>query len=250
MSLPVFLDPQLPALAAGAQYELTGSEAHHAVAVRRLKSGTELHVVDGAGLRLHGTITHTTQKPASATITVKSCQREMPPQVQITLVQALATGGRDELAIEMATELGAMRIIPWHAKRCTATWPAKKAARRRERWQAVVTAATKQSRRSYLPEVTELHTTAELCELAKTTTLIILDANGEQRLADMALPAGPLAVVIGPEGGISERELADLVAAGGTTARFGGHILRTSTAAATAVGLIAARSAAWGEPLQ
>lgn len=250
MTVPVFLDSQLPELEIGEHYQLTGSEAHHAIAVRRLKPGTMIDMVDGSGLRMRGEIVASETKPAAATIAVHHCAREAKPAVEIVLVQGLATGGRDELAIEMATELGAMGIIPWHAKRCTATWPGKKARTRRDRWQAIVTAATKQSRRAYIPEVAELHTTTQLCALAEDLPLVVLDADASTRLIDLPIPSGRVGLVIGPEGGISAGELADLQAAGAKTARLGGHILRTSTAAATAVALLAARSAAWGERLQ
>lgn len=250
MTIAVFLDPDLTDMPVGARYQLTGAEAHHAVAVRRMGAGEMIDIVDGNGLRVRGQIIATETRPASATIEVRQSQREATPAVQIILVQALATGGRDELAIEMATELGAMGIIPWHAKRCTATWPGKKAAKRQERWQAITTAATKQSRRAHIPWVRELHTTAQLCALAATMPVVILDADAPTALVDMPIRPGPLAVVIGPEGGIDPAELSQLRAAGATTARLGGTILRTSTAAATAVGLIAARSGAWGERLQ
>ncbi|MDO5726842.1 MAG: 16S rRNA (uracil(1498)-N(3))-methyltransferase [Bowdeniella nasicola] len=244
MTPPVFLDPNLEIHPVGSTYHLGGPDGHHCVIVRRFKPGAIIDVVNGNGVRLRGEITAVETKPAVAHLRVQHCETEAPASQRIWLIQALATGGRDERAIEMATELGVWGIIPWAAARCTASWPAHKAAKRRARWQKIVAAATKQSRRSYLPQVSDVHTTAQLVARSAHLPLVVLDASATTALASTTWPA-EIGIIVGPEGGITAAEIDQLRAAGATPARLGPHILRTSTAGPAALAVLSGASEAW-----
>ena len=132
MSLPVHLVPSLAGVSVGATVEVDGDEAHHAVAVRRLRVGESVVLTDGTGTSVVGEVT-TTGKRAFA-VRVDSVAEDPAPSPAVTVVQAIPKGDRGELAVEMLTEVGADAIVPWAAERCIAVWRGDKAERGRRRW--------------------------------------------------------------------------------------------------------------------
>ncbi|MCB2175532.1 MAG: 16S rRNA (uracil(1498)-N(3))-methyltransferase [Actinomycetales bacterium] len=251
MSAPVFLaDPgTLTGLEPGARYRLEGAEARHAGIVQRRRVGEAVDVVDGAGVRLHCVIAEV--EPGALALEVRGRVVEPAPAVRVVLVQALAKGDRDELAIEAATEVGVDAVVPWQAQRSIVIWRGDRAARSRAKWLATVRAATKQARRAWLPGVTEAVTTSGLAALVGRTVgdggaVLVLHEAAEAPIAGAALPsAGDVLLVVGPEGGIDDAELAELCAAGAETVRLGPNVLRTSTAGPVAAALVCERLGRW-----
>ena len=127
---------------------------------------------------------------------------EPAPSPRLTLVQALAKGGRGELAVELATEVGVDAIVPWAASRSIAKAPAGQPI---ERWESTAREAAKQSRRAWFPRSARRCTTAQVAALPGT--LLVLHEEATTALSTMELPAGDLVLVVGPEGGISPEEL-------------------------------------------
>jgi len=207
---------------------LTGDEAKHAVAVRRMRIGESIAVTNGAGLKLRGTVSSLEKN--SLTIEVIETIQESEPKLKFILVQALAKGDRDELAIQAATELGVFEVIPWQASRSVSIWEGKKQETGRSRWQQIVLEAAKQSLRSFVPHVREITTTNELADaLGSFDLALVLDLSGNKSLKDLTLPdQGTVAIIVGPEGGISAEELEKLGAA--QRVNLGSNVLRTSTA--------------------
>ncbi|MDO5699987.1 MAG: 16S rRNA (uracil(1498)-N(3))-methyltransferase [Bowdeniella nasicola] len=249
MSAPVFLDPALAEVRTGARLELTGEEARHAVAARRIRVGERVDVVNGAGLRVRGCVSAALKNPARLQIAVEEVIREAEPSPRLTLVQAIAKGGRDELAVQMATETGVDSILAWQADRCVARWGAK-AERRRERWAGIASEAAKQARRAFRPEVAGPVTTAQLSDVIADGTLgdIVLLAHEEAThpISTVDLTgATSVAVLVGPEGGITPEEVNLLTGAGAQVVLLGPHVLRTSTAGPVAVAHLAERSGRW-----
>jgi len=241
-TLPVFLVDGLPAGDTGV---LDGPEGHHAASVRRLRVGEELVLADGRGGRVRCGV------EAVERYTLRLAVRERtlvpPSRPRVVVAQALVKGDRGELAVELATEAGADAIVPWRASRCVARWDeGPRGAKALAKWRNTVREAAKQSRRAWVPEVAEPVSTAELAALAgKAAKAMVLHESATGRLAD--LPAdGDLLLVVGPEGGISDEELAVLTDAGAITVRLGPSVLRASTAAAVALGAIGALSTRWG----
>ena len=268
MSAPVFiLTPDTLESAGGADaarpgetLTLTGPEARHAVTVRRLRAGERVDLVDGAGLRL-------VCEAASAVgegghrdrLAVRVIERiaETPPPLRLTLVQALAKGGRDEQAVQTATGVGVETVVPWQAERCVSVWRGPKAAKGRARWQATAREAAKQARRARVPQVGEPRSTRALTRWVRETTLaggavLVLHEAATTPIGGAGLPepgAGgrPVAaVVVGPEGGISEAETTALRDAGAVAVRLGPHILRTASAGPLALAVLAQRAGLWG----
>ncbi|NDD25378.1 MAG: 16S rRNA (uracil(1498)-N(3))-methyltransferase [Actinobacteria bacterium] len=166
----------------------------------------------------------------SLDIQVDEIIQENAPALQFTLVQALAKGDRDELAIQAATELGVFAIIPWSADRSISRWEGNKKKSGKDRWQQIVLEASKQSLRSFIPEVEDVIDSPALAKrLAGFHLALVLDPSGGKSLSEINLPtSGQVAIVVGPEGGISKEELEAF--SGSEQISLGSNILRTSTA--------------------
>lgn len=257
MSNPVFYaaPEQLMALVPGDLFLLDGPEGRHAAIVKRLTAGEPVDMCDGAGLRLVCTVTGADK--ASLTVRVDSVIPEGVPAIPFTLVQALAKGDRDELAIETATELGIDAVVPWQAERSIVRWKMDKAIKGPEKWRQVVAAGAKQARRSAVPQVGSLVGTAGVCELIAGAGLaVILHEDAVDSLAtvarewlvaepDEALRQRGVVMIVGPEGGMSSAEVDAFRAAGARTALLGHHVLRSSTAGPAAVVVLSQELGRW-----
>jgi 16S rRNA (uracil1498-N3)-methyltransferase len=242
VSRPVFLRDEL----SGERLVLDGPEGRHAAVVRRLRAGEQVELVDGAGGRAV-CIVHAVGRD-SVELDVVELAREPEPSPRVVVVQALAKGDRGELAVELATEVGADEVVPWAAERCVVRWDGPRGLRALERWRSTAREAAKQSRRSWVPSVAGLATTADVAGLlASASAGLVLHEPATTPLSSVELPAdGDVVLVVGPEGGVSERELEVLTAAGGVPVRLGSSVLRTSTAGAVAASVVSARTGRWG----
>ncbi|WP_368496675.1 16S rRNA (uracil(1498)-N(3))-methyltransferase [Herbiconiux sp. A18JL235] len=281
----LFLRPDL-ALApheVGEVVTLSGDEARHAVTVNRLRVGEHTALGDGNGLVVHGVVVRVEGKELD--IAVERSEVHEAPSPRLVLVQALAKGDRDELAIQAATELGVAAVVPWQAERSVSRWNEQKAAKGVERWTTIVREAAKQSIRPFVPAVGDLVDTGELAALARECAgagegrrMLLLEPSAETRLTEVALeplggastgaghgtatgtatgPAAPgtatgttpaeptVFLVVGPEGGISPRELEQLGEAGAVAVRLGDEVLRTSTAGPAALAVLNAAFGRW-----
>ncbi len=240
MTAPLFLADRgaLDSAAPGELVRVGGSEGHHAVSVLRLALGESVLIGDGAGIRAQAEVVELERSVLVAR--VLSVETEPPPEPSFVLVQALAKGDRDEQAVEAATELGVDAVVPWQAARNVVQWKAERAVRGQRRWEAVVVAATKQSRRMRVPQVRPLARTAEIVDLVRSAALaVILHEDATAPLAGVTLPErGEVVVVVGPEGGIAPAELAALEDAGGRVLRLGSTVLRSSSAGPAALAVL------------
>lgn len=227
----------------GALVSLTGAEAKHAAVVRRLRVGEQVTIGDGRGVWLTGTAEEVA--PAQVDVRIASRVEEAPPTPRIVLVQALAKGDRDELAVQAACELGVDEIVPWQASRSVSRWEGPKAVKGRERWATIVREAAKQAHRAWVPQVTAPVTTAQLAERAAEARVLLLDPTAEVRLSALESDGRDLVLVVGPEGGISAEELDRLVDAGAERALLGDTVLRTSTAGPAAIAVLSVALGRW-----
>lgn len=245
MSAPIFYisTEEYDALTPGATCALGGSEGKHAL-VKRLELGERIDLGDGTGRRALGTVASINADGVSVQMQELREERSVP---SIYLVQALAKDGRDLLAIETATELGVYGVLPWSADRSIVRWKGERAAKAHTKWQNTVTAAAKQSRRALIPEVYDLYSTTDLVELIKEVTgqgsaVFILHEQATERLSAQAakLAGGEnlpeeIYLLVGPEGGISDREVQLFTEAGAHLALLGDEVLRSSTAGSAAM---------------
>lgn len=243
MSRALFYVDALPG--AGGIAVVDGDEGFHASNVRRIRPGEELDLSDGNGTVAHCVVEEAAKGRLSARVLDVT---EVPgPRPSVTVAQALPKSERSELAIELATEAGADGFLAWQAQRCVARWEsAAKVDKGLRRWGAVARSAARQSRRARIPEIEGLVSTAQLLTRVPGALTLVLHESATVPLADIGLAdAASVLLVVGPEGGIGDEELADLTGAGARTVRLGPSVLRTSTAAAVALGAIGVLTSRW-----
>jgi 16S rRNA (uracil1498-N3)-methyltransferase len=229
-----------------------GDEGFHAATVRRIRCGEELVLGDGAG----GLARCVVEQASRDGLQARVLDRWQVPPVQpaVTVVQALPKAERSELAIELATEAGADALVAWQAARCVARWDGARADKGLRRWRAVARAAAQQSRRAHIPSVDGVLSTAGLTErigdvLATGGVVLALHESAAGQLANLVLAqAKSVMLVVGPEGGIAPDELATMTAAGAIAVRLSPTVLRTSTAAAVALGALGVLTPRWDPP--
>ncbi|MCS4484191.1 16S rRNA (uracil(1498)-N(3))-methyltransferase [Gleimia sp. 6138-11-ORH1] len=242
MTAPVYFHEPLDAAQIGELFTFTGAEAHHAT-VMRVQTGEEIHLVDGKGTRLKGEVVSSAEK--SVTLKVLNLVIEPVAKPQLTLVQALAKGGRDEQAIESATEVGVDAVIAWQSQRAIVKWEGKKQVKQLEKWLNLLKSASKQARRSRIPSVAYAGGTKELLTKLGETKLLVLHESGEKSLEEIEtawFETEKIALIVGPEGGLTEAELTAFAQAGAQIVRIGNTVMRSSTAGTVAIALVNYRS--------
>jgi 16S rRNA (uracil1498-N3)-methyltransferase len=251
VTAPLYLvDPVALATASpGDVLVLDGSEGHHAVTVRRTRAGEALMVADGAGRVARCLVEDVAGREVR--LRVEDVDVVAPALPRLVLVQALAKGGRDELAVETATELGVDAVVPWQAARSVVVWSGERVQRSRRRWESVARAAAKQGRRAVVPGIRPPVSTAALAAaIMDVDTVLVLHEEAAQPLTTVALPPpgtdGEIWVLVGPEGGIGGDELTALTTAGAVPVRLGPTVLRSSSAGSAALAVLSARLGRWG----
>jgi len=246
MSLALYLVAagSLDATSPGDLVVLDGPEGRHAVTVRRTQRGERLRLADGAGRVVTGEVESVDR--AELSLRVDAVEADPEPSPRFVLVQALAKGDRDDQAIEAATELGVDEVVPWQAGRSIVQWRGERGDKAWRKWDAVLVAATKQSRRTRRPHLAPVVTTAGLASrIAAGGTAYVLHEDAGVRLAAQDLPSdGEVLLVVGPEGGISPDELEAFRVAGAHTVRLGDTVLRSSSAGPAALAVLSA-AARW-----
>lgn len=233
----------------GATIHLTADEARHAATVARLRVGERVKVSQGRGTVALVEAIDVSSNDVQAVVIDVTHHHKLTPE--LWLVQALAKGGRDEQALEQAVELGVSRVIPWQAARSVSVWRGDKVEKGQVRWARIAHEAAKQSLQPWWPEVAPLHSTKELLTLSTEASVVVLDPDAPLSLAAVVelLPADkPIALVVGPEGGISDEERDQLIAAGASVGRLGPTVLRTSTAGPVALAVTLAGRGMWDSP--
>jgi 16S rRNA (uracil1498-N3)-methyltransferase len=213
---------------------IDGPEARHASEVRRLRAGETIWVGDGAGVVAEGIVAAVER--GAVTVDVVRRREVARSAPRFVVVQALAKGGRDEDAVEAMTEVGVDEVIGWSARRGVAKWT----PRTQQRWESVARAATKQSRRAWLPAISGPATTAAVAERLATAALAIVLHESATEPLPLPPADGDVVVVVGPEGGIDDDELATFQRAGAHVCRLGDTVLRASTAGVAALSVLSA----------
>ena len=254
MTNPLFLyDPHAERAGApvvGQTLTMPAEVRNHAIRVMRLREGDALQLSDGRGLRARATVT----RAQVGEVRITAVDRDPRPAVELVLAQALTKGGGDELAIDVATQLGVNAVIPWQAERSIARWRPDRSGRR---WHRTLAAAVEQSRRSWTPKLEPVATGVRLAERCHTACaagglFLALHQDARRGWSDVERLAAAVAsrcegdgihreiiVAVGPEGGITPGELAALVRGGARSCTLGSAILRASVAGPVALTLLA-----------
>ncbi|MCX2930990.1 16S rRNA (uracil(1498)-N(3))-methyltransferase [Mycobacterium sp. CVI_P3] len=247
MADTLFYADAIPAV--GQRAVVEGDEGFHAATVRRIRPGETLVLSDGAGVLARCEVEETGKRGLAARVLERWTVPRPTPTV--TVAQGIPKSERSELAVELATEAGADDFLAWQADRCVARWDGERAEKGLRRWRAVARSAARQSRRAYIPEIGGPVTTAALAALTAERVgagglVLALHESADRPLAELAVAqADSLMLIVGPEGGIGDGELAGLVAAGAIAVRLGPTVLRTTTAAAVALGALGVLTGRW-----
>ncbi len=230
-------------LAADRVVELDDNARRHVVQVLRLRAGDRIVLFNGEGGEYPATIVEAGKRSVQARIDAfTDIERESPLVVHLGL--GIAKGERMDFALQKATELGVTRITPLFTERVVVRLDERRLAKRLEHWHGVIVAACEQSGRNRLPR---LHPAARLDDWLASrdeACRLFLDPRAGQALPDRARPQGAVALAIGPEGGFSAPERTGLREQRFAGVRLGPRVLRTETAALTA---LAAVQLLWGD---
>lgn len=237
----IFIDT---ALAGRSDVELPRAAAEHATRVLRLGAGAPLVLFDGHGGEYRATLTQAGRDGTRARLEAYSpVERESP--LALTLLQAVSRTEKMDWVLQKSTELGVAAIQPVLAERSVTRLDAERAGRRERHWLGVLRSACEQCGRNRVPELLPMLPLDAACtefrRRAPEALAMMLDPRAAAALASVARTARPAAgLLIGPEGGWSDAELATARLHGFTAVRFGPRVLRTETAALAAIATLQA----------
>lgn len=229
------------ALPRAKEVELPTTVAHHALKVLRLVRGDPLVLFDGSGGELYARL----DPRAGAAFAVdgqwREADRESP--LDLVLVQALASGDKMDWVVQKAVELGVAGLIPVQAARSVLRLSSERAARKLEHWRQIVIAACEQCGRNRLPFVAPVQGLSAYLDQRSDAARLILAPGGARLSSIPSIPVStPVHVLVGPEGGWNEEELALCQCAGCQPVGLGPRILRTETAGLAVLAALQARA--------
>jgi 16S rRNA (uracil1498-N3)-methyltransferase len=232
-------------LAPNTEIQLSENAAAHATRALRLNVGDNATLFNGDGFDYECTLTSVKKNAVSATITgTKQVNNESP--LSIILLQGISSGDRMDFTIQKAVELGVTKIQPINSQRSVVKLSAERAEKRIEHWQNVAISACEQSGRAYVPQVLPpLSLETWLSQNPHTdTTRILLNPVGAKRLTEIHQPGTSIELLIGAEGGLSNGEIELAISQQFQSIVLGPRILRTETAALTAISVM---QSLWGD---
>lgn len=220
---------------------ILGEDAHHLIRVLRVKIGEQIIVSDGQGTEVLGKVT-ATDESSVVVERVTELKTSGEPNVEVWIAQSLPKGDKFETVVQKCTELGASRIIPFISERTIVRYDEKKLQKRMERWRKIAKEAAEQSHRSAIPVIESPRNWKALLESVPSTNALLCYEQERSKGIKTALQSlraeaesQPMLIVIGPEGGLTEAEAKQAQEAGCVTVSLGRRILRTETAAMTAL---------------
>lgn len=223
-------------------YYIEGHDFNHIKNVLRMHVGDTILVSEN-GMSHLCEIKSLDVDTCVAEITEENFQNTDLP-VEIHLFQALPKGDKMEFIIQKTVELGVDKIHPVEMKRCVVKLDDKKKKSKVQRWQSISESAAKQSKRCKIPEIGDVLSFKQAMEKAKEMDLFLVPFESKRGMLDTKdalaeIKSGmKIGIIIGPEGGFEDKEVEDAISVGGKTVSLGSRILRTETAAMTAVGMV------------
>lgn len=230
-------------ITSGGRIELTESAAHHARDVLWLREGDRITLFND-GSEFVATIVQIGKRGVS--VEIGAAIQPLPESpLRVVLGQAISAGVKMDFTLQKAVELGVHAVQPLASERSVVKLSAERAEKRLAHWQGVAIAAAEQSGRSHVPPVAPIQPLRDwLASKPADALAITLAPDAHTRFVELKPQGNYILLLIGPEGGFSEAEIAAAVAAGFTSATLGPRILRTETAALTALAVI---QALWGD---
>lgn len=229
-------------LALGQTYPLADDNANYLLRVLRMQEGNELQVFDGKGKEYLAELVQVQKK--SARFFVKTLLKdEASPLLNLHLGQVISKGERMDFTIQKATELGISEITPLWSERCDVRLNNERQDKKLEHWQAVAISACQQSGRTHVPTIHPPMALADWLTSINSDIRLVLHPHQQQPLQAMPAPKS-VALLVGPEGGFTEQEVQQAQQQHFMGLRLGPRILRTETAALTALSVLQYQ---WGD---
>ena len=223
-------------LTVGQHVALGEAATAHLVRVLRMGLGEAIVLFNGDGHDYDARITAIGKRSAEAELMSRRAVTNESP-LRIVLAQALARGEKMDWVLQKATELGVAGLVPLITERSEVKLDAERGDKRMQHWRGVIASACEQSGRARLPTLQAPTALADWLAQSGTERVLYLDPQAETRLRDLAPDKG-FALVVGPEGGLGERDLHALRAAGAHGVRLGPRVLRTETAGIAAIAIL------------
>jgi len=223
-------------------FTLPDAAHRHAIQVLRLKQGDVLRLFNGVGLEFNAVLEQVSKRESSVRLGDQITVNNESP-LNITLLQGISRGERMDYALQKAVELGVSRVIPVVTERCNVQLSGGRSDKRLAHWQGVMVSACEQSGRGILPELSPIMSLEDALFDNKVTCQLVLDPLAEQGFTTLEKHED-IALLIGPEGGLSEQEINQANNVSFQSVRFGPRILRTETATVAALAVI---QTMWGD---
>ncbi|MEM6484940.1 MAG: 16S rRNA (uracil(1498)-N(3))-methyltransferase [Pseudomonadota bacterium] len=234
------------ALSRGATLELSPAVSNHITRVLRLRAGKQICLFDGTGLEATATIVEAARKGTLVNIEQVEVQSR-ESSLQIALAIAMSRGDRMDTIVQKATELGVQSIVPLVTDRTELRLSPERAEKKVVHWRNIAASACEQCGRNTLPELISPRPVQQaLDQFSDRTQATKLILHPEDSSSPLATACSELILLIGPEGGFTENEVAKAKAAGFCTLTLGPRVLRTETAPLVAIAIAQAR---WGDLL-
>lgn len=217
------------------EFELNDNAFGHAVRVLRHKEGDPLRFFNGQdGYEYQVTLTQVKKKTAFAQVTDRTKVENESP-LKIELGQGISRGDRMDFTLQKSVELGVTCITPLFTERCGVKLTGERLAKKREQWQKIVISACEQSGRVFVPTVNEPVWLEEWLSKETDALNINLHPRAEHSIMSLPFDSQNIRLLIGPEGGLSDEEIDKASAAQFKEVLLGPRVLRTETAALTAL---------------
>lgn len=216
---------------------LDDSAAHHVGKVLRMQPGQPLILFNGDGTNYPAELSEVGKKQVSARILTRE-PSNCESRLKIVLGQVISKGDRMDYAVQKSTELGVDTIVPLTSERCDVRLRGDREDKRIRHWQQVAISAAEQCGRATVPRVAALADLADWFALSQGCDLkLVLHHRTEQPLTEVTQPRDGVALLVGPEGGLTEAEIAAARDSGFYPAAMGPRVLRTETAPVAAITL-------------
>lgn len=223
-------------LAVGSQCQLDDNAANHVGRVLRMQAGQALQLFNGDGQDYRATITEAGKKHVQVEVQEAS-ENETESPLRVVLAQTLSKGDRMDYAVQKAVEMGVSEIVPLTTERCDVKLKGDREDKRLRHWQQVAISAAEQCGRARVPEIQPVMTVQQWLEHAQACDLrLVLHHRTEQSLNTLEKPSS-IALMIGPEGGLTAEEIALAESRGFLPVALGPRVLRTETAPVAAIAL-------------
>lgn len=220
----------------GQEITLNDEATQHVCRVLRMKSGDSIILFNGRGLEALCAISVAEKRKACVTVqSVSNISRSSPLQVHIG--QAISRGERMDYAVQKATELGMHSLTPLFTERCEVRLSDERQEKRIRHWQQVAISACEQSLRNEVPVIHAATTLTDWLTTCDCELKLVLHHHTEQPLGDLPKPAS-VALLIGPEGGLTEAEVEAAIQAGFKPVALGPRVMRTETAPVAAQAIL------------